>query len=433
VSPRRLIALLALALPLAFAAPAHAYVYWADFSAGTIGRADLDGTQVNDAFIHVGGNPVGVAVDAAHIYWADESGGTIGRAKIDGTVVEPNFITGINKPFGVAVNGTSIFWPSLGSDEIGRANLDGSGKKLNFVANAESPCSIALDGGHVYWAGVGATGHIGRASLTGSSPEPEWISLGTTVPCGLAVNSANVFFANTGFLGSSSHEIGRANINGTAVDHSLIASAEGPCGLAIFDGHLYWANEGNGTIGRANTDGTGEDEELIKTGAAEICGVAVDALATPVTPPGEEEKPGNGEESTPPTGTPTGQTPTPGPNLAPGPSPNPPPAGQIQIQKVKGDTKHGTARVTLAVNEAGVLAVSGKGIATARAQAAGVGTVTVTLHAAKKQRATLNKAHKFATNITASFTPTNGGAAATAVGKVTLRLTATTPRRTPKH
>jgi hypothetical protein len=49
---------------LALAARADAFVYWANFGTGTIGRADLDGSGANQAFITGASSPLGVAVDA---------------------------------------------------------------------------------------------------------------------------------------------------------------------------------------------------------------------------------------------------------------------------------------------------------------------------------------------------------------------------------
>jgi hypothetical protein len=42
-----------------------------------------------------------VAVDAGHIYWTNLTGGSIGRANLDGSEVEQNFIT-TTYPAGVA-------------------------------------------------------------------------------------------------------------------------------------------------------------------------------------------------------------------------------------------------------------------------------------------------------------------------------------------
>src|SRR5215470_7636360 len=52
----------------AAAGPAH--VYWTNGSAGTIGRADLDGTGIDQNFITGVSGATGLAVDAAHVYWA---------------------------------------------------------------------------------------------------------------------------------------------------------------------------------------------------------------------------------------------------------------------------------------------------------------------------------------------------------------------------
>jgi virginiamycin B lyase len=46
-----------------------------------------------------------VAVDSGHIYWTNsEVTGTIGRADLDGQNVNQNFITGAVTPDGVAVD-----------------------------------------------------------------------------------------------------------------------------------------------------------------------------------------------------------------------------------------------------------------------------------------------------------------------------------------
>jgi hypothetical protein len=398
---RRLIFPLVIAFSLLFAASAHAYVYWADFGNGTIGRANVDGTNVEDGFIATGGHPIAVAVTSSHIYWANESAGTIGRANLDGSAVEPSFITGINKPRGVAVSPTAIFWPSLGGNEIGKANLDGSSKTLGLITGVGSPCSIAIDSGHVYWGTAELTAFLGRASLTGSSPEREWVNLGTYVPCGVATNSANVFFADTGSFGPA-HEIGRVNINGTGLDKSIIGEAEGPCGLTVFGSKLYWANDATNTIGVANTDATSVNESLIQTGGNGICGVAVDSLSSPVIAP--PAPPASGGSSTPPP-----------------PPPLPPPAGTVKLFKLTPDPLHGTAVLKATVNEAGVVSLTGKGIVSAKATASAAGTVSLPVRAKKAGRVTLKRTTRLATKLTVVFKPGDGGAPASFVKQTTLR------------
>jgi hypothetical protein len=103
VAVRRTLLMLAVGLMgcLAVAAPAHAFVYWANFGGGsgtTVGRASVDGTGAEQGFISGAKDPIGVAVDASHIYWANEGTNSIGRANLDGTSPEPNFIPGANEP-----------------------------------------------------------------------------------------------------------------------------------------------------------------------------------------------------------------------------------------------------------------------------------------------------------------------------------------------
>jgi hypothetical protein len=82
-----------------------AFPYWGDFSAGTIARANLDGSGVNESFITGASRPCGVAVDAAHIYWSQAM--TVGRANLDGSGINQSFIGPVRISCGVAVDSLS--------------------------------------------------------------------------------------------------------------------------------------------------------------------------------------------------------------------------------------------------------------------------------------------------------------------------------------
>ncbi|HEX4730062.1 MAG TPA: hypothetical protein VH299_02275 [Solirubrobacterales bacterium] len=394
---RTTIVSLTVALSLVFAASAQAYVYWGDPHAGTIGRANNDGSDATDAFIHTGGEPFAIAVDASHIYWANEAG-SIGRANIDGTEVRPNFIPGLGEPTGVAITPSFIFWSDLETDKIGRANLDGSGSTPGFISTDSTPCGVAVAGGDVYWTNsIGFEVFVGRATLGGGSPDKTFGLLEENVICGLAVNTANIFWAGTA-INARGKTIGRVNTsNGEEPNHGLIGEADGPCGVTVSGLQLYWANTGNGTIGRANTDGTVVDEDAVQTGGGEICGVAVDSLSTPFDPP------------------------PPSPPSS-GPSPPPPPlGGKLKVAGVKYDKKNGSARVSLKVNEAGTVSLSGKGVGAAKVKARGAETVALSVLAAKSKRPTLRRTGKLVTKVRVSFTPSDGGASATLAKGLTLR------------
>ncbi len=143
---------------------------------GTIGRADIDGSEagVEAAFIEGASNPQGIAVDETHIYWANA--GTlagvraIGRATIDGGEVIQSFIkvTGNGpKPYGVALSPTHLYYSGNveGADNafIRQFLLEGSEQESLFVGK-EGIRGLAVDAGHVYWATQGEEA-IGRATL----------------------------------------------------------------------------------------------------------------------------------------------------------------------------------------------------------------------------------------------------------------------------
>src|SRR5262245_61647458 len=73
-----------------------AFVYWSNTQSGTIGRGTIDGNpaNVNQSFIRAGTDASGVAslvLDRQHIYWSNFSA-TIGRANLDGSGINQSFI-----------------------------------------------------------------------------------------------------------------------------------------------------------------------------------------------------------------------------------------------------------------------------------------------------------------------------------------------------
>ncbi len=185
-------------------------------------RESIDGNpaDVEDEFIPK--HAVGLAIDASHIYWADPSTGGIGRADLDGTNVDPAFIA-----------------PGPTECEIEED------EETVTLQTPTTPRYVAVDGEHIYWTDTGplekdvlqlpinGCGAIGRAKINpvteeAEEEEPQFIA-GASNPQGIAVNTSHIYWANAANrVKSGPRGIGRAAIDGSAVQQQFFASSARP-------------------------------------------------------------------------------------------------------------------------------------------------------------------------------------------------------------
>lgn len=86
------------------------YLFWSNYGSsevGSIGRVDLQTAVADDSFISDIKTPDGVATDGTHIFWTNRTDGAIGRANIDGTGVNQTFLPNAGSPYGIAVDSLS--------------------------------------------------------------------------------------------------------------------------------------------------------------------------------------------------------------------------------------------------------------------------------------------------------------------------------------
>jgi virginiamycin B lyase len=253
------------------------FVYWASAGQTTIGRAKINGSAVNNAFITGLTGVQAVAVDSQHIYWTQGLGATstIGRANLDGAGANPNFIphsagvqdfdpSAIGSAAGIAVNSNAIFWENSGSGTVGKANLDGSSPTGNLVVSGPEPsCGLAADPNFVYWLDTGLAQSVGRARVNGTDRQGSFIgSASNAGSCGLAVDTSFLYW------GANPQAIGRAPVGGGTANNafipSAVAAANSVCGVAVNSQYAFWGNSGaSDFIGRANLTGSGSNPTLI--------------------------------------------------------------------------------------------------------------------------------------------------------------------------
>jgi hypothetical protein len=286
------LAALLLVAPALATAPAQGAIFWANKYEDTIGRANLDGSGVDQAFVAVGAagtHPVGLAVDGTHIYWSGfEAADAIGRARLDGSAVEPAFVTGAADPVGVAVDERHVYWANSATGTIGRAPLAGGPADQAFLTGLGTPYGLAVASGRIYWSDH-AAGTIGRAGTDGSAVETGFLAVGGA-PTAVAVDGSHILWVDDrDGTDSGADVIGRAGLDGGGADPGFISGAVNPWGIAVDHDHVYWTSQGPAAppfpkhVARADLSGQAADHEFVDGVPTGIYGVAVTPLETVVT------------------------------------------------------------------------------------------------------------------------------------------------------
>jgi hypothetical protein len=262
------------------------YLYWADPSLGSIGRARLEGEAVVEPIdqyvskeqieVEREGEegqeekfaaPRYVAVNSGHIYWTnaadgEKESGTIGRAKLGATEAEEaeaEFIEGASNPQGIAVNVSHVYWANALNIAAGiaRANIDGSGVEPHFVelnGGGEVPYGVALDATHVYFTveGVAAAaggGFLERVPLEGGTQE--FAGNGGGAPRAIAVDGTYAYWVSQGHkaIGRMPLSALHTGAGPTCAENSdcepeFLKVSGSPTGLALSGTHLYWSSNG---------------------------------------------------------------------------------------------------------------------------------------------------------------------------------------------
>jgi hypothetical protein len=210
--------------------------------------------MVNQSFIPGATQPFGsqdVTVDATHIYWADDRAGTIGRANRDGTGVDPNFITGLLTSHARSLIVTIARHPGKRGgrrrahlldrlrDRDDRARQPGRQPRPPKVHHRRrQPVGVAVDAGHVYWTNnPDRRDRAGQPRRHGREPDlHRRLGSGVLASGGMAVDAAHVYWTN-------GQTIGRANLDGTTADPTFITGAGVPGDVDVDAGHVYWSNQ----------------------------------------------------------------------------------------------------------------------------------------------------------------------------------------------
>ena len=223
------------------------FIYFCNSSTGYIGRAKLNGTGVERTWLHVEGEPIGVAVNASNVFWTDFANNRIGRATIAGATIEKTWITGERADRDRGERIERDMGKLLGY--IARATLAGGTIEQTWInTGTGAPQGVAINSAHVFWVQAEEQ-YIGRATLAGGSIEQKWLKpAGTGAFYGIAVDAHSVYYGNY-----AQNSVGRAALNGEEVNATWLPVGTSPItyGIAVNSEYCYVANLEADTILRA--------------------------------------------------------------------------------------------------------------------------------------------------------------------------------------
>jgi DNA-binding beta-propeller fold protein YncE len=248
--------------------PGGQKVYWTEYGADKIRRADFDGAHLEDVNSGLAG-PGGYALDVGSglQYWADGDDLTIKRGPMEGTT-----IAGLDPPETLV---TSVAAAGLALDTAGQHLYYTVGSQVRvyhisdpdndtIVTGQGCPLGIAFDEAaqKVYWSDP-CLDTIKRADFDGFNVET-LVSSGLDGPGGIALD---VFAGKMYWVDTSLNNIKKANLDGTSVQ-IILSSLGGPEDIAVdpVGARIYWTEFSTSKVRAADNDGT-DPVDVTPTGA----------------------------------------------------------------------------------------------------------------------------------------------------------------------
>jgi hypothetical protein len=232
------------------------YVYWVDYTDGSVNRSSLVGGSASQiallpALDDSGATPgpLALAVDGQNVYWVDFEGGTINMTSKSPGGAATQLASGRVKPRAIAVDATSIYWIDYGSlantgsvNKMAIVSSDAAPPPVVQLATGEDqPWDLAVDKTSVYWTnGVNQSGTVKSVSINGGTVHT--LVQNQAAPHGIAVDSQYVYWTNY-----DGNTVVKAALTGGSV-FAIASGQNSPEAIAVDDSSVYWANEANGTI-----------------------------------------------------------------------------------------------------------------------------------------------------------------------------------------
>ncbi len=237
-------------------------VYWTETSAGTIWRANLNGSEAQTILIDSGREPLGIALDLAHaqLYFTDAEG--VKRAELDGTGAELLTKEPARGFIALDLATQQMFWADWPSGTIRTAPTTGTTLVTTIVKGQPCPFGIALDesNANLYWLGLEVkerpkcekSAAVVRAKLDGSEPRAIVKRPGAGFEGGLAVDPAA---GRLYWTEAEAHDVRSAGLDGSEESVLFGVGGDFPVAVAVESADPHPVNssapliEGSATVG----------------------------------------------------------------------------------------------------------------------------------------------------------------------------------------
>jgi len=258
-----------------------ASLYWSTGVDGKIQRYDLTLGQVEDVISGGIGQARSVALDLefGRLYWTDSGSGSIRRANLDGTDVE-DVTTGLQRPTAIAIDQSNgkVYWSDTLTNQIQRSGLDG--ENLETVVNdAVGTSSIIIDSpsNQFFWLdSSNQVGTIQRSDLDGGNSQVVRETDG--IPTSLAIDFTNDQLYWAIFDDPDSGKAGVFTApEGVGVPEKLSSDVTAALALALFQDRLFFSVFPGGKILRHDLI-TGDNEPLVSFAGILPIGLAINPL-----------------------------------------------------------------------------------------------------------------------------------------------------------
>lgn len=207
--------------------------------------------------------PYGVTVDADYLYWVNVDAGTIKRANKDGSEVV-DIATGLPNLRGIAVDSTYIYWSTYTSGQIYRALKNGCSPHELLHSGESGAFALTVADGYLWWTIFTAnpgTGAVRRAPVAGGTPATVLADMVDRLG-GITVDGNVLYLTHADDPGTRfTGYVARYDLT-TGASQSLASGLDYPVFVQRDGQYLYWANGGDGRVMRVLLDGSGQAQVL---------------------------------------------------------------------------------------------------------------------------------------------------------------------------